>query len=56
MDAENLAKAAFGAMHDWVDDEIVRFEPSCRVRPSALVHVRIGSLAASVDAIRNSQA
>ena len=27
MDAEDLAKAAFSAINDWLDEEIVGFEP-----------------------------
>ena len=27
MDAEDLAKAALGAIDDWLDEEIVGFEP-----------------------------
>ena len=27
MDAEDLAQAAFSAINDWLDDEIVGFEP-----------------------------
>jgi hypothetical protein len=31
MDAEDIAKAVFGAIADWLDEEIVGFEPNCRV-------------------------
>ena len=31
MDAEDLANAALGAIDDWLDEEIVGFEPNCRV-------------------------
>ena len=31
MDAEDLAKAAIKAIDDWLDEEIVGFEPKCRV-------------------------
>ena len=48
MDAKDLAKAALGAIDDWLDKEIVGFSRTCRVRPSVLVQVRIGSLAVRV--------
>jgi hypothetical protein len=30
MNAEDFAKAALSAINDWLDEEIVGFEPNCR--------------------------
>jgi hypothetical protein len=31
MNAEGISKVVFGAIAEWLDEEIVGFEPNCRV-------------------------